>query len=147
MAEPNARSVFEAFLKAASSHDVKGLAALVHPDFEETYVQTGERTQGLANLQAIIENYPGGFTDLGMNRVVGAEDRWVTTPSFTLLRIEGTGNVFTGVQKARYGDDSVWYMVSIAEMKDGRVWRVQTFFAPTFEPPAWRAQWIEIVAE
>jgi hypothetical protein len=32
-------------------------------------------------------------------------------------------------------------------MKDGRVWKVQTFFAPTFEPPAWRAEWVEIVAD
>ena len=35
----------------------------------------------------------------------------------------------------------------IAELKDGLVWRVQTFFAPPFEPPAWRTEWVEIVAE
>jgi hypothetical protein len=141
------RSVFEAFLRAANKGDFEALGALLHPDFVETFLQSGERTHGGANLQAIIENYPGGYKDLGVHRVVGAEDRWVTTPSFTLLRIEGTGSVFTGVQKGRYADNSDWYVVSIAEMKDGLVWKVQTFFAPTFEPPAWRAQWVEVIAE
>jgi hypothetical protein len=116
-------------------------------DFAETYVQSGERLNGLASVQGMAENYPGGYEGLGHTRVVGAEDRWVTTPSFTLLRLDGTGNVFTGVQKVRYPGDSVWYVIAIAEIKDGLVWKVQTFFAPTFEPPAWRAEWVEIVAE
>lgn len=147
MAEPNGRSVFEAFLKATNGRDFKALDAVLHPDFVEMYVQSGERLNGLASVQAMAENYPGGYEGLGPKRVVGAEDRWVTTPSFTLLRIEGTGNVFTGVQKVRYPDDSVWYAIAIAEMKDGLVWKVETFFAPTFEPPAWRAEWVEVVAE
>jgi len=147
MAEPSARSVFEAFLKATNDRDFKALENVVHPGFVETYVQSGERLNGLASVQGIAENYPGGYEGLGPKRVIGAEDRWVTTPSFTLLRIEGTGNVFTGVQKVRYPDDQVWYAIAIAEMKDGLVWKVQTFFAPTFEPPPWRAEWVEIVAE
>ncbi len=147
MAGPNGRSVFEAYIKAANDRDFKTLESVLHRDFVETYLQSGEQLKGLASIWGMVENFPGGYEGLGAQRVVGAEDRWVTTPSFTLLRIEGTGNAFTGVQKIRYADDSVWYAVSIGELKDGLVWRVQTFFAPTFEPPAWRAEWVEIVAE
>ena len=143
----NARAAFESYLAALNGRDLAALEALLHPDFEDEYPQSGERTRGPANLKAIIENYPGGgWTDQGRERVVGAEDRWVTTPTFVVLRIEGTGNVFTGVQRAQYPDGSEWHVIAIGEMRDRQVWRMQTFFAPRFEPPGWRAQWVEVTA-
>ena len=85
----NARAAFEGYLAALNERDLAALDALLHPDFEDVYPQSGERTRGPANLKAIIENYPGGgWTDQGLERVEGAEDRWVTTPTFTVLRIE-----------------------------------------------------------
>lgn len=143
----NARAAFEGYLAALNERDLAALDALLHPDFEDVYPQSGERTHGPANLKAIIENYPeGGWTDLGLERVEGAEDRWVTTPTFTVVRIEGTGNVFTGVQRAEYPDGSEWHVILIGEMRDGQAWRMQTYFAPRFEPPAWRAQWVELTS-
>lgn len=138
------RVVFETFLRAVNGRDTAVLDALLHPDYVETYPQSGEETHGISNLRAIIEHYPGGYEDKGTDRIVGIEDRWVLTPSFTLLRIEGAGDTFTGVQKARYPDGSEWHVVSIGEIRDGRVWRVQTFFAAAFEPPAWRAGWVRV---
>ncbi len=144
MKTANARSVFEAYLRAANSRDVAALKGLIHHDFEDVYPQSGERTRGLANLQAIIEHYPGGgYAGLGTDRVVGAEDRWVATPSFTILRIEGTGDTFTGVSRGRYPDGTDWFVVTIGQMRDGKVWRAATYFAQTFEPPDWRSQWVE----
>ena len=140
-----ARAAFEAYLAALTERDIAALDALVHPDFEDVYPQSGERTRGFANLKAIIENYPGGsLKDQGRERVEGATDRWVTTPTFTVLRIEGTGNVFTGVQRLQYPDGSEWYAVVIGEMRDGKAWRMQSYFAPRFEPPPWRAPWVEV---
>lgn len=141
------RAVFEAFLQASNRRDTAALRDLVHRDYVETYPQSGERTHGFENLRAIIEGYPGGFEDVGTDRVVGSEDRWVMTPAFTLLRIEGAGDTFTGVQRARYPDGSEWYVVSIGEIREGRVWRVQTFFGPTFEAAAWRSSWVEVVPQ
>ena len=143
----NARAAFEGYLAALNERDLAALDALLHPDFEDVYPQSGERTRGPANLKAIIENYPGGgWTDQGLERVEGAEDRWVTTPTFTVLRIEGTGNVFTGVQRAQYPDGSEWHVILIGEMRDGQAWRMQTYFAPRFEPPDWRAQWVDVTS-
>jgi hypothetical protein len=138
------RAVFEAFLDAMNHANTAALEGLVHPDFVDAYPQSGERTHGLANLRAIVDNYPGGYISGGTDRIVGSEDRWVVTPSFTVQRIEGSGDTFTGVQKGRYPDGSEWHIVTIGEIRDGRVWRVQSFFAPAFEPPAWRAAWVEI---
>lgn len=140
----DSRSVFEAYLHAANARDVDALETLLDPDFEDIYPQSGERTRGLANLRAIIENYPGGYVGGGRHQVVSAEDRWVMTPMFTLLRIEGQGDVFTGVSRGRYPDGTDWYVVTIGQMRDGRVWRVETFFAQTFDPPAWRSPWVVI---
>lgn len=145
MPRPDPRAVFEAFLRAVNSRDTAALGELVHPEYVETYPQSGERTRGAENLRAIIEHYPGGYEDKGLERVVGSEDRWVVTPVFTLLRIEGAGDTFTSVQKARYPDGSDWYVVSVGEIRDGRVWRVQTFFAATFDAPAWRSPWVEVI--
>ena len=144
MTPTSARSVFEAYINAADARDVVALEGLVHPDFEDVYPQSGERTRGFANLRAIIEHYPGGgYVGHGTDRVVGAEDRWVLTPAFSVLRIEGTGDTFTGVSRGRYPDGNDWYILVIGQVRDGRVWRAETYFAQTFEAPAWRAEWVE----
>jgi len=141
------RIVFETFVEALNRRDTAGLRELVHPEFTDTYPQSGERTRGFDNLEAIITNYPGGFTGSGTKRVVGVEDRWVQTPAFTLVRIEGSGDTFTAVQRGRYPDGSDWFIVVIGEVRDGRVWRMETYFAPTFEPPAWRSPYVELVPD
>ena len=132
---------------AAHAEDHLGTITSLAPDFEDVYPQSGEHTHGAANLRAIIEHYPGGYTGGGVDRVVGAEDRWVTTPAFSLLRIEGTGDTFTAVSRGRYPDGSDWFVVNLGQVRDGLVWRVQTFFAQTFEPPAWRSAWVEVEPE
>jgi hypothetical protein len=126
------------------TRDTATLAELVHPDFEDFYPQSGEITRGLANLQAILTNYPGELQDLGSDRVIGGEDRFISTPIFTVLRVEGSQDIFTGIQQARYPDGSVWFIIVVAELRDGRIFRTESFFAPTFDPPAWRADWVEV---
>src|SRR5271157_5409832 len=133
------RAIFEAYLRALNSGDTAALGELLHPDFTQTYPQSGELIRGLENFRAEIVGHPGGFEGKGTARVVGSADRWVVTPSNTVLRIEGAGDTFTGVSKVHYSDGTDWYDVSIGEIRDGRVWRVQTFWGPTFEAPAWRS--------
>lgn len=140
----DARSVFEAYLRAANGREVAALEGLFDDDFEDVYPQSGELTRGLANFRSIIEQYPGGgYAGQGTDRLVGTEDRWILTPSFTVVRIEGTGDTFTGVTRSRYPDGTDWYIVTIAQMRNGKLWRAETYFAQTFEPPAWRAAWVE----
>jgi hypothetical protein len=79
--------------------------------------------------------------------VVGSEDKWVLTPTFTTLRIEGTGDVYTIVLKAIYPPNSLWYLTSIVELRDQLVWRATTIFGEAFDPPEWRAQWVERMSE
>ena len=142
--EADPRTVFERYLQATNTRDLAALTDLVHPDFEDVYPQSGERTRGVANLRALIEHYPGGgYVGSGPERIVGTEDRWAMTPAFTLLRIEGSGDTFTGVSRGSYPDGTEWLIVTIGQIRDRKVWRAETYFAQTFEPPAWRSQWVE----
>ena len=87
MASPEPRAVFEAWLRAMNDGDTEALGALVHRDFTEAYPQSGELIRGLDNLRAEIEGHPGGYEGKGTDRVVGSADRWVVTPSATVVRI------------------------------------------------------------
>jgi len=143
MPSPEPRAVFEAFVRAVNSGDTAALDGLVHRDFAETFPQSGELIRGLDNLRAEMEGHPGGYEGKGTDRVVGSADRWVVTPSSTLVRIEGAGDTFTGVSKVHYSDGSDWYAVMIGEIRDGRVWRLETFWGETFEAPAYRSSIVE----
>jgi hypothetical protein len=136
------RATFERYLEAFTARDFATLRALAHPNFEDAYPQSGEVTVGIENLIAIVSNYPGDFKSLGRDRIVGGEDRYVRTPHFTVIRVEGSGDQFTGIQRALYPDGSVWFVVLVAEIRDGLVYRTESYFAPTFDPPSWRAPYV-----
>ena len=76
--------------------------------------------------------------------VKGSEDQWVATPVGTLLRVIGTGDVYTALFTAVYpGDPRPWHMMGIFELRDGKVARETIVFGAPFDAPAWRAQWVE----
>ena len=66
------------------------------------------------------------------------------TPTFIFVRAEGTGNVGVSARRARCPDGSAWWVVNFYELRDGRLARSTTFFAPTFEAPAWRKPFVEL---
>ena len=136
------REIIEAY-SSALTHDLDQLDALRHPDFVEDWPQSGERVRGRANMRSIDEHYPGNLTQGAALRIVGSEDRWVLTPTYSPLRIEGTGDVYTGVWRATYPDGKRWHVISLIQLKDQLVWRATTFFAEEFDAPAWRSDWVE----
>jgi hypothetical protein len=144
MSNESRRNLLTSFIERANAGDWDGVEKLVHPDYEEVYPQSGEHVRGPKNARAIIENYPGGNLTRSAEAVVSAEDQWVVTPASTILRIDGQGDVWTVVQKARYPDGSDWHIVQIVEFQQDRIARVQSYFAPDFPPPEWRAQWVEV---
>lgn len=145
MADTSRRDLLQTFVDRANAGDWAAIETLVQPDYEEVYSQSGERIHGGVNARAIIENYPGGSLERTAERVVGADDQWVMTPASTILRIEGTGDVWTVVQKVRYPDGTDWHVVQIIEFRDDKVAKVQSSFAADFEAPEWRAKWVDRV--
>lgn len=147
MPDRSGREVIEAFIDIQNRQDWDRLVEVLHPDYVEELPQSGERFRGIANARAQRENYPGGAFQSPVERrdLAGGEDRWVMTPAFTLIRVTGTSDRYTYVLRTRYPDGSFWFVVALAELRDGLIARSTLYFAPDFPAPDWRAPFRESI--
>ena len=107
-------------------------------DVVAEYPQSGERFRGIEALRGQFRSYPGQVgLQTQVNDVVGGTT-YALTPMYTVVAVEGSGDRGTSLFRTQYPDGSYWWVVSVYEVKDGRIRQVRTFFAPEFEPPAWR---------
>lgn len=136
-------AAFREFLERVNSGDLSALDDFLHPDYEEVWPQFGERVRGVANFRAIVENYPGGGLERSGGRIVSGGDEWAIAANYTIVRVEGSGDRYTGVVKTRYPDQSTWYVVSIVRFREGKAISGESYFAPELPAPDWRAQWVE----
>jgi len=143
MAETSNEQVVHRYLAAHKTHDYDAIGDLRHPNWTAEWPQTGERIRGDANDRAIMDNWPDGTPDALDVRVVGAEDRWVVTPAFTMVRVVGSGDFWWAHGSARYPDGTMWHAAALFELRGGLLHRETWYFAPPLEAPAWRAQWVE----
>lgn len=125
-------------------HDIEGLIQLVHDDFVFETPQSRERIVGIANNRAVIENYPGEIQSSN-RKVHGSADAWVHTPSFTLLRINGSGDEYTTEEWAEYPNGESGYGIALYQFRGDRIAKVTYYFAPPFAAPEWRAPWVEMM--
>ena len=81
------------------------------------------RSRGRHNIQALRGPHPAklGFT---IRRILGSGDLWITEYVLSY-------------------NEQPTQTVSIMEFRDGKVAHETQYFADPFEPPAWRAQWVE----
>lgn len=143
MTQRSNEEVANAYLRSYVENDGQAMGALRHPGWILEYPQSGELIRGHANDRAIADNYPGGVPTIAPGEVVGSEDRWVVSPSFTFERIAGSGDVWFVHGKAIYPDGSIWYVAIIMRLRDGLIFHETTYWALPFESPAWRAEWVE----
>lgn len=126
-----------------SQHDWERLPDILHEDAVFEYPQSGEVFRGLANIRAQFENYPNmdpGTSELA--EVIG-DETYALTPSYTVIRVEGSGLRGTAVIRIQYPDASYWWAINLFELRDGRIARSRSYFAPDFEAPDWRAPYRE----
>lgn len=126
-----------------SRHDWDQLGEILHDDAVFEYPQSRERFRGLANIRAQFENYPNMDPGTSELAEVFGDDTYALTPSYTVIRVEGSGLKGTAVIRIRYPDGSYWWAVNLFELRDGRMSRSRTYFAQDFEAPAWRAPYRE----
>lgn len=143
MAPKTNREVVERYVQGLIARDLDMQAEVCSPDMVTEYPQSNERFRGWANIRAVAENYPGGLPKDLESKVIGSEDRWVLGPSFNVLRIEGTGDVYTVVGSATYPDGKTWQVMSLIELKSGKIAKTIEVYGEPFEPPAWRSKWAE----
>jgi len=137
------REVVQQFVDALVARDLDAQAQVCAPDMVTDYPQSGERFRGWANIRAVAENYPGGLPKDVSGKVIGSEDKWVLGPSFNVLRIEGTGDVYTIIASATYPDGLTWQVMSLIELRNGKVAKTTELYAAPFDAPEWRSRWAE----
>jgi len=85
--------------------------------------QGGERVRGKANIITFRSAYPAR-QQFEVPRITGCHDLWVN--EYTILY-----------------DGKPVMAVGIMEFRDGKVVRERIYFGEPWEPPAWRAKWVE----
>lgn len=89
------------------------------------YVQSGERIRGKANIIASRQAYPGRPAAFQFHRSAGTPDLQVV--ELTL----------------RFDDADPHPVVAILEFRDGKAVRERIYIAEPWDPPAYRARWVE----
>lgn len=138
------RTIVERYVSALSTNDWDAVAALQHADFVEEYPQSGERIRGKENYRAVMENHPSIVKHgVSTRSIAGSEDRWAMSPSFTLHRIEGSGDTYVFEAEVSYSDQENIHLVAVLKLVDGQIARSTAYFAAPFDAPEWRGQWVE----
>jgi hypothetical protein len=116
------RSALERHWADINDQDV--VHEIYHDDVVLEFPQGGEQLVGLGNVRAMREAYPAQV-DLKIGRIRGRDDLWVAE------------NVIT------YSGEKSMNTITIMEFRDGKVARETIYFGEPWDPPAWRAQWVE----
>lgn len=88
------------------------------------YPQSKERIFSRHNIQALRGHHPSKPAGFTIRRIFGNGDLWITEYVIAY-------------------DERPVPTVSIMEFRDGKVVHETQYFAEPFDPPAWRAQWVE----
>lgn len=119
------KQVVERFWAAMQTNDFKAAGEYLHDDYILEWPQSGERIRGRANFVAVNEHYP-------------AHGRW----EFTVHRIIAEGDEV--VSDVGVTDDEITgRAITFSTVRDGKVLHQTEFWPDPFEPPAWRAGWVE----
>jgi ketosteroid isomerase-like protein len=140
------RAVLQRMMEIVTNGEYAALEEVLHPDFVQEIPQSGERVLGIENFRKILENLPGTGSGLRIADepyIAGDEEHYVMTPTFNVVKIEGTGDELTSYAEARYPDGSDWYIITLSSYKDGKIIKRVDFYAPFFDPPEWRSEWVE----
>jgi hypothetical protein len=89
------------------------------------YVQSGERIRGKANIIASRQAYPG------------------RPAAFEVHRSAGTSEVQVVELTLRYDGTDPHPVVAVLDLRDGLVTRERIYIAEPWDPPEYRARWVE----
>lgn len=146
------RRVVEAWVEAFRNQDLESMAETLHSDFVEIYPQSGELVRGLENLKAVVLAHPG-LPESEVLKTQGGEPTRtdvIRSPlpfGLPIIQVSESGQSFTVESLLEYPNGDRYYAVSLGELKDGKVFKVTSYFAPPFEAPAWRARYVEKTSE
>ena len=141
------RALFERIADVMNRQDWDALGTVLTEDVVQEFPQSGEVIRGLDNAIAVQKNYPGGLEegriDTTSARLPSSDRKWAVASNFTIVQLDGSGDTATVIFKTRYPDGSTWWLTAVYELRGDKVARATLLFAPTFDPPDWRAPYRE----
>lgn len=122
MATPN-EAVIERLIACINDRHIEVMDELFHDDATMDWPQSRERVRGAANRRAIY----GAFPQL---------------PTITPRRMFSDGDIVVAEATLDYGGPT-YETVFIFELRDGKIEKETAYWSDAFDPPAWRAEWVE----
>jgi hypothetical protein len=119
-----------------SQQDRAGVEKLVHSDFVSTLPQSGEQSRGFDQFWAQFVNYPGSapVPSIPEIRVLGDDERWAMSPGYTVVPLTSPDD-YTVILRAQYPDGTWWHNVVLVQIRDGQLYRMDSYFAPEMRAP------------
>jgi len=143
------REVLERFNEMVNNRELDHFDEVLTPDFVQEMPQSCERVVGIENFRKTIEMMPGASeTALQFRQgtfIEAGRPHYLMTPTFNVVKVEDAADQIASYLKAKYPDGSEWYIVSFATFRDGKIAKWVGFFAPFYESPQWRTEWVEIM--
>jgi hypothetical protein len=132
------RAFFDRWLTAMNKLDFAALEPMLHRDFTAIYPQSGEILRGFEAFRAMLELYPGGLergsSDIENTTVVDSDERWAISPGYTVVPLAQPGR-YTTLTRISYPDGSWWRAITLVELRDDKVYRAESYFAPEMPAP------------
>lgn len=144
----NSRAVLERLMEIIRNREYDKLEEVLHPDFVQEIPQSSEKVVGIEAFRKILEHFPdmgrGANIEVAMHPyIAGGQDHYVLTPTFNVVKVADSGEELTSYVESRYPDGSQWFIVTFSSFRDGLITKRVDFFAPFFDPPEWRAEWVQ----
>lgn len=142
------RQVVERLAQCVMDQDIDGLAELLHPDVLVKYPQSGEVFRGKDNYLSMLSNYPRGLPDAELVETHGGKQQvQVSSPipfAIPTITVTGSGDTFIFEGEAGpYPDGTVYKLVSIGKLRDGKLAEETDYWGAPFDPPDWRQPFAE----
>ena len=135
--------VVRRYADAATRWDYETMDSLRHAQWSAVWPQSREVVRSTADDRQITLGYPGGRPTLITERIIGSEDRWVTSPLGGAYRVSGDGDTWWGEWRMTYPDGKTWFTITLIELRDSKIWRETTYWAEPFDAPEWRRTFVE----
>ena len=116
-------AVIERLIACINERHVETMDELFHDDAIMDWPQSRERVRGAENRRAIYGSFP-------------------QLPTITPRRMTSDGDLVVAEATLDYGGPT-YETVFLFEFRDGKIARETAYWSEAFDPPEWRAQWVE----
>ena len=136
------RALVDALTDVMSRSSWPDLPKVFAPDAVLEFPQSGEVFRGIDNIRGQFEDYPAVFDgEVSAVDLAAEQPTYALSPNYTVISVGASGTAATATLRARYPDDSMWWVVVAYDTDGARMRHAKVYFAADFEPAEYRAKY------